>query len=302
MTIQGNYVGGLIPSAKQVGAFSKDELIPLANGGTNRDLSEITPHAIIRAASNSTALLSTPTANGAFYATAANGAAKFGTLPIAQGGTGATTAADALANLGAVPLAGGTMTGALTTTTLTVTGGTPKVTFNETDKKASAHYVSNSRHVFQTYATDTNYYEIFRLPIVSTGLTDNAIYDVLTTKVAKDYVTAQGKSGSWHYRKYNSGYCECWCTAGQIVATTQWEAWGGIYLSQPLPRFDFPFPIYGATPNVTAHNVGGNTLGVVTASDVNSEKMYEVRCFIGTKPSSSISVVYNVHVYGRWKE
>lgn len=103
MTIQGNYVGGLIPSAEQVGAFSKDELIPLANGGTNRDLSEITPHAIIRAASNSTALLSTPTDNGAFYATTANGAAKFGTLPIAQGGTGATTAAAALIALGAAP-------------------------------------------------------------------------------------------------------------------------------------------------------------------------------------------------------
>ena len=40
------------------------------------------------------------TANGALYATAANGAPKFGTLPIAQGGTGATTAAGALEKLG----------------------------------------------------------------------------------------------------------------------------------------------------------------------------------------------------------
>lgn len=40
------------------------------------------------------------TANGALYATAANGAPKFGTLPIAQGGTGATTAAAALEKLG----------------------------------------------------------------------------------------------------------------------------------------------------------------------------------------------------------
>lgn len=78
-------------------------LLPLERGGTNRNLSAIEPNAIIRAASNGTALLSTPTANGAFFATAANGAGKFGTLPIAQGGTGATTAAQALANLGAVP-------------------------------------------------------------------------------------------------------------------------------------------------------------------------------------------------------
>mgnify|MGYP000988509577 CR=1 FL=1 len=40
------------------------------------------------------------TANGALYATAANNAPKFGTLPIAQGGTGKTTAAGALAALG----------------------------------------------------------------------------------------------------------------------------------------------------------------------------------------------------------
>lgn len=88
-------------TASDVGAFSKDELIPLANGGTNRDLSGIEPYSIIRAASNSAYLLSTPTANGAFYATGANKAATFGTLPIAQGGTGATTAAAALIALGA---------------------------------------------------------------------------------------------------------------------------------------------------------------------------------------------------------
>jgi hypothetical protein len=34
------------------------------------------------------------------YATAENGTPKFGTLPIAQGGTGATTAANAVTNLG----------------------------------------------------------------------------------------------------------------------------------------------------------------------------------------------------------
>lgn len=40
-------------------------------------------------------------ASGALYATAANGAPQFGTLPVAQGGTGATTAALARTNLDA---------------------------------------------------------------------------------------------------------------------------------------------------------------------------------------------------------
>lgn len=40
------------------------------------------------------------TANGAAYATSSNGALTFGTLPVAQGGTGATAAAGARTNLG----------------------------------------------------------------------------------------------------------------------------------------------------------------------------------------------------------
>jgi hypothetical protein len=53
-----------------------------------------------------------------------NGAVVAGenTVPIAEGGTGATTASGALSNLGALPLAGGVMTGALTTPSETVTG------------------------------------------------------------------------------------------------------------------------------------------------------------------------------------
>ena len=43
------------------------------------------------------------TAKGAAYATSANGALTFGTLPIAQGGTGSTTAANARTNLGITP-------------------------------------------------------------------------------------------------------------------------------------------------------------------------------------------------------
>jgi hypothetical protein len=106
--------------------------LPLTRGGTGAALSK-TNNAIVRFSGSSNQFSKTATANGAMYATATNGAPKFGTLPIAQGGTGATDAATALANLGAaaaehtheqyltelpehehkqyLPLTGGTMTG-----------------------------------------------------------------------------------------------------------------------------------------------------------------------------------------------
>lgn len=77
-------------------------ILPLERGGTGRsDISDAPNHAIIRKTGDGTAsLYYTATGNGAFYATGANGAAKFGTLPIAQGGTGSTSAANARKNLG----------------------------------------------------------------------------------------------------------------------------------------------------------------------------------------------------------
>ena len=88
-------------------------IVPASKGGTGHDFSNIPANAIIRNSGDNTQLWYTATASGALYATAANGAVKFGTLPIAQGGTGATTAAAACTALGALPTSGGTVTGTL---------------------------------------------------------------------------------------------------------------------------------------------------------------------------------------------
>lgn len=72
----------------------------VARGGTGR--STLTANAVLTGNTTS-AVNQIATASGALYATASNDAAKFGTLPIAQGGTGATTAAAACSNLGLSP-------------------------------------------------------------------------------------------------------------------------------------------------------------------------------------------------------
>ena len=69
-------------------------------GGTGTDLSGAAANAVVCKANSGQDLATVSTANGAFYATGTNGTPKFGTLPIAEGGTGATSASSARTNLG----------------------------------------------------------------------------------------------------------------------------------------------------------------------------------------------------------
>ena len=99
---------GASTASAALDALLESDPLTVANGGTGSD--SLTANAIL--AGNGTAAVGqVATASGALYATASGGAASFGTLPIAQGGTGATTASDALDELGALPLTGGTITG-----------------------------------------------------------------------------------------------------------------------------------------------------------------------------------------------
>ena len=72
----------------------------VARGGTGKSSHTINS-VIIGGTSTTGALQNVATASGAFYATSADVKPQFGTLPVEQGGTGATTASAALTALGA---------------------------------------------------------------------------------------------------------------------------------------------------------------------------------------------------------
>ena len=125
-------IGNLLDAQTHSAEDITSGVLPLTYGGTGAALTA-TANAIIRYSSSGQKLSATTTKSGAFYATAANGAPQFGTLPIAQGGTGATSADAARANIGAaasnhnhdevyapashnhdyLPLTGGTLGGTL---------------------------------------------------------------------------------------------------------------------------------------------------------------------------------------------
>lgn len=77
-----------------------DGTLGASKGGTGADLSGAAANAVVCKASSGQNLATVSTAKGAFYATGANATPKFGTLPIAEGGTGATSASSARTNLG----------------------------------------------------------------------------------------------------------------------------------------------------------------------------------------------------------
>lgn len=172
---------------------------------------------------------------------------------------------------------------------------------NAAGTKWASLAIATNRIYLRNFDADTGFYEQFRTPTLSTGLAANKSYDFLTTKTAKDFVTAQGTSGDWCYRKWNSGVAECWRTVGEYVASTKWEAWGGIYLSPGVSGGALPFTVYGAVPAITAHNAGNSTMGVVTAGDISSTTLNDIRCFRGTA-GGNLNVVYDIYVIGRWKE
>lgn len=71
--------------------------ISVSQGGTGS--TTLTSNAIL-AGNGTSAVKKISTVSGALYATSSGGAASFGTLPVAQGGTGATSASSARSNLG----------------------------------------------------------------------------------------------------------------------------------------------------------------------------------------------------------
>lgn len=74
--------------------------LPVAQGGTGMTTASTNNAVVIGNSSNAAnAMQTVATGNGAFYAEAANGKPKFGTLPVAQGGTGLTANPSMLTDL-----------------------------------------------------------------------------------------------------------------------------------------------------------------------------------------------------------
>lgn len=125
-----------------------------------------------------------------------------------------------------------------------------------------------------------------------------------------DYITAQGTTGKWTWRKWASGIAEMWATfdVGELVMTSQtWGAlytasWMGLAANKTARAYPFAFvanPVVSATPTVKSGNVW---LATNTENDVGTRLTHApayqcVRASDATVNSPQISY----YVVGRYK-
>lgn len=117
-----------------------------------------------------------------------------------------------------------------------------------------------------------------------------------------DFVTAQGTSGIWTYRKWKSGIAECW--GRKSVSTAIANTWGNLYTSGALSALNVSFPFtFASVPTITA-NLTCNGTGAILmvpgsspAPSVSSTGVYELAR--GSAATGSATYWVNFYVIGK---
>lgn len=118
----------------------------------------------------------------------------------------------------------------------------------------------------------------------------NGKQDALT-----DYVTEQGTSGVWTYRKWAGGAAECWCRYSTTVDLTNQMA--GVYYCN-TQGLAYPF-VFSARPNVWVG--GGATSTVNWAREFASDQNVAGFVVIANEQQTGISVDLCIYAKGNWK-
>lgn len=117
-----------------------------------------------------------------------------------------------------------------------------------------------------------------------------------------DYVTEQGTSGIWTYRKWNSGISECWGTK-TVTGINVSSTWGSVYFGQASATSGMTYPsgLFTAAPEVQVYLRAQG--GRFWATHNNDATATNVGTIYAIAPASYTSQTIIIHVYsiGTWK-
>lgn len=113
-----------------------------------------------------------------------------------------------------------------------------------------------------------------------------------------DYIVEQGNSGSWTYRKWNSGASECW---GILTGTTSPSDVDSNIAGFSVfdVSWNFPDDLFISTPNVTYNcNIGDGFS--FPAQNTSSEKVFSCTA-LSTETNSDVVFKISAKASGMWK-
>lgn len=114
-----------------------------------------------------------------------------------------------------------------------------------------------------------------------------------------DYVVEQGTSGSWTYRKWNSGIAECWCAVDDTLTYEGVMLGGHIYYTG---SYAYPFNFISA-PTVS-YNATFTSWRVAIIGDADTKGASgfgRVRILSDNGNLQGAEVLVRIHAIGKWK-
>ena len=129
----------------------------------------------------------------------------------------------------------------------------------------------------------------------------NAIQDELIrvggsgTLPVADYVIEQGTSGVWFYRKWNSGFAECWTHSAITARGVHWaDVLGGYGYAISL---SFPQNLFTNVTTVIANGCTGTGSGFAWPSSSNKNDVTVI--VVGNQEDNQLKI--QVEAKGYWK-
>lgn len=114
-----------------------------------------------------------------------------------------------------------------------------------------------------------------------------------------DYVVDYGEDSHWMYRKWDSGFAECYGTFKQKVNCT--NAWGSLYYGS-CEVVDYPLEFVGMPVcNVSVEQYTYDSKSVWLASLAPATATSPCRPIIVSVDSQQANIVLHYHAIGRWK-
>lgn len=113
-----------------------------------------------------------------------------------------------------------------------------------------------------------------------------------------DFVEEQGASGVWTYRKWHSGFAECWGyhTVSGLNISTAWGAW---YASPAIVLPSFPFTFSGGVDVHASWESDFSAIidGVGKRESTKAGQVYLYRPVAQT----NVNGRFSIYAYGKWK-